>query len=130
MIVWNVSREELVELAEQLDLHASIRDAARGRALNATLLHQGGRFSTGSRVACIHGYAAMIEAVLRHNRDAVVKTKITTYMGLDDFHRRQADALAEAAQHYMRHDSQRCECDAHTVAEALAEMSLGGERKS
>lgn len=61
--------------------------------------------------ACYHGYAQVIETILRRYPFAQIETILTNYTGLEDFLARQEEVRASLNRHPSRAGGQRCTCD-------------------
>lgn len=96
---WADARQMLGEVARDVGVTATeVRFTGRGIMLR--LKPQQGsplyRVRDRSRpVLCRHGHEAFIEAYLEQAPDAEIETLITTYLGLDDFDKRQDDLYDE-----------------------------------
>lgn len=118
MIVRDVPREEVERLAATVDLQVQWRKVrAEGDEVGATahptpgstrwLVTDSG-YRGGKSYCCIHGYAALIEAVLRAHPDATVVTTNTDYLGLEDYEQRQPQVMAQLERRFGR---EICTCD-------------------
>lgn len=90
MIVRDVSRAEVERIAATLDLRVHWR-VGEVRALTAHPLSGSDRWrvTESGAYCCIHGYAALIGAILAlHPKATVATTQAEDYHGLEDFRKR------------------------------------------